>query len=133
MQISTEPPAPGTLQGSLKVGIKWSCHCDVDLYAKSNTASDYLYFGLQDTPEGHYFKDFTSSTDAVNGLEYVQFNNVDASNMDVKVNLYSGSLDDGVVRGVVRAEFQNRVYEQPFEITDSKWSKIDIKTLLKLT
>lgn len=135
VQISNEPPS--STQGNLRVGIRWGCQCDVDLYAKSNTAPDYLYYGRQDSTEGHYFKDFTSST-AVNGLEYIQFNDVDASNMEVKINLYSGSSDDGVVTGIVRAELNGKVYEAPFEIkpsflsSDSKWTRINLNQLLKL-
>lgn len=136
VQLSTEPPA--STRGNLKVGIRWLCPCDVDLYAKSNNSPDYLYFGHQDSIDGHFFKDFTTST-AENGLEYIQFNEIDASSLDVKVNLYSGSPDNGVVTGIVRAELNGRVYQAPFEIkptflsSDSKWSKIDIKSLLKLT
>jgi hypothetical protein len=137
--ISTQTPL--IKLGKLKVGIRWSCKsCDLDLYAKSNSEPQYLYFSNVKTNEGKYFKDFTSSPDTINGLEYIQFiKDVDVEDMDIKINFYSGT---GEGSGVIRAEFKNNVYEQPFLIesdTGNKagsnpknWVKISLASLLNI-
>lgn len=144
--ISKTPPSK--TKGLLKIGIRWGCkNCDVDLYAKSNTAPNYLYYSHGETEEGKYFKDFTSSPDTINGLEYIEFTrDVDIKNLSVLVNLFSGFSLTGI-DGVVRAYFDGKVYEKPFNIkamtgnngsdieqasTSRNWAVIDVKSLFSL-
>ena len=110
--------APTAIKGKLKIGISWTCTaCDLDLYAKSNGASKYLYYSNVLTSEGKYFKDFTTSPNTLNGLEYIQFTrDFEMNNMDIRVNFYKGTLQGGV-SGIVRAEYENKVYEKHFSIS----------------
>jgi hypothetical protein len=141
-QLSVYPPAKTV--GKLKVGIRWPCiNCDVDLYAKSSMSPKFLYYSNVKTDEGIYHKDFQSSPDTVNGLEYIDFTkNVDVNDLDVKLNFYAGHADKGVP-GVIRAEFNGSVYEDKFFIsaTDGNkgdtadpqnWQTIDFKKLLRM-
>ncbi len=137
--LSNIPPSKTT--GKLKIGIRWPClDCDVDLYAKSAAGADYLYYGKSSTDEGTYFKDFQNSPDTIHGLEYIEFTKeVDASNINAKINLYKGNTDKPV-SGVVRAEFDGKVYEKPFIINATQgnsggndpnyWTSVDVKELL---
>lgn len=140
--LSNIPPTKNI--GKLKIGIRWPCkECDIDLYAKTSTAGEYLYFGKASTDEGTYFKDFQNSPDTINGLEYIEFTKeVDVSNIDAKVNFYKGTTDKPV-SGSVRAEFDGKVYEKPFTINSTQgnsggnepsnnWININVKDLLGL-
>jgi hypothetical protein len=144
IDIATQPPSSNT--GYLKIGIKWQCiDCDLDLYTRSNKSQKYLYFGNVQNDIGRYFKDFQSSPDTINGLEYVQITKeINVNDMDVKVNFYGGtSEEENGVSGIVRAEFENKVYEQPFHIStkegnhgntsdESYWTIINFAELLKI-
>lgn len=135
---------PRKTVGKLKVGIRWPCiNCDVDLYAKSNSSPKFLYFSNVRSDEGIYHKDYQSSPDTVNGLEYIDFTkDVDVNDLDVKLNFYAGHADKGVP-GIIRAEFNGSVYEDRFFIsaTDGNrgdtgdpqnWQTIDFKKLLRM-
>lgn len=141
-QLATQAPAKH--EGKLRIGIRWPCkNCDVDLYAKSGQAPKFLYFSNVRTDEGIYHKDFTSSPETVNGLEFIDFTrDVDLYDMNIKLNFFAGHSDNGVP-GIVRAEFDGLVYEDKFFIQapdgnkgseDDKenWQTIDIKKLMRM-
>jgi hypothetical protein len=137
--LSNVPPSKNI--GPMKIGIRWPCKdCDIDLYAKTNSGSKYLFFGNNSTEEGTYFKDFQNSPDTINGLEYIEFTKeVDVANIDAKINFYKGQTDKPVT-GVVRIEFDGKVYEKPFIINATQgnnagddpncWTTVNVKELL---
>jgi hypothetical protein len=137
--LSNVPPSKNI--GRMKIGIRWPCKdCDIDLYAKTNSGSKYLFFGNNSTEEGTYFKDFQNSPDTINGLEYIEFTKeVDVANIDAKINFYKGQTDKPVT-GVVRIEFDGKVYEKPFIINATQgnnagddpncWTTVNVKELL---
>lgn len=137
--LSNTPP--NKTIGKLKIGIRWPCkECDIDLYAKTSAAGEYLYYGKASTDEGTYFKDFQNSPDTINGLEYIEFTKeIDVSTVDAKINFYKGTTEKPV-SGSVRAEFDGKVYEKPFTINATQgnsagsdpnyWTMINIKELL---
>ena len=70
--IETTPP-PSVI-GQLKLGIRWPCiRCNIDIYTRSSTDSEWLYFGNTRTDDGMFYKDWQESPDTVNGLEVIEF------------------------------------------------------------
>jgi len=143
-KASLATKAPPKHKGKLKIGIRWPCKdCDVDLYAKSEQSPKFLYFSNVKTDEGIYHKDYTSSPDTVNGLEYIDFTkDVDVNDMNIKINFFSGHAENGVP-GIVRAEFDGLVYEDKFfieatngnkgnEENPENWQAINFKKLLRM-
>lgn len=113
------PPPSLSRKGKLLVGIKWDCpRCDFDLYTKSSDASDWLYYGKKTTNEGLYYKDFTTSPNAENGYEYVEYSNpVDPRNIMVAVNFFSGQTSSA--KGEVRILYNDVSYYGDFSIASS--------------
>ena len=147
VSIATAPPPRST--GYLKVGIRWACaRCDIDLYARNGKKAEFLYFGNVETPQGRYNKDFQTSPDTTNGLEYIEFTApVDLHDVEVLINYYAGGPIAGGPKGTVRAFFDGRVYEAPFRIaapegnggkardralTSAHWDVIDLPAVLGL-
>ena len=91
--ISTQPPSK--TKGIIKIGIRWYCQdCDIDLYAKTNPAPEFLFYSNNQTNEGRYIKDFTSSPETLNGLEQVEFTReVEVTDLNVLINFYGGRSD----------------------------------------
>ncbi len=144
--ISNQPPI--TTEGTLKIGIRWPCNrCDLDLYARGSEDESYLYYRNVENSQGKYFKDFRSSPDTINGLEYITFTeSVNVNDLQVMANFYSGSSEGGA-EAVVRVFFQGLTYESPFRIeaeTGNKgasrntpisskyWKVIDVPLILGL-
>jgi hypothetical protein len=135
---------PHSTRGLVKIGIRWACPVDLDLYARSSASSDFLYFGHRDTPEGHFPHDYTNAPDG-SAFEYVEFTReIDLSTLEAFVNFYGGTCQTGP-SGIVRLWFENRVYEGHFALsakqgnqgdgrdshmTGSYWTQINVKKLL---
>jgi hypothetical protein len=118
--VSEAPPLVGV--GKIKLGIRWdNCKkCDLDLYAKSSNES-FLSFKNRKTSSGLYFKDFTSNPEAKNGLEYIIYNKpVKLDDLKVFINLYAKPKGDDKPSGVIRAFFNNNIYESRFEFDSNK-------------
>jgi len=117
--ISTFPPSVAI--GKLKIGIRWDClPCDIDIYARGGGDRPFLYYNHRESVEGEYFKDFRSSPDTTNGLEYIEFNNpVNLYELQVLVNHYAGEDASGP-KGVVRIWFNGKTYEIPFHLNSTK-------------
>lgn len=96
-----QPPcttAPATFVGPLRIGIKWDCpSCDLDLYARSRSQSDWLFYGHRLPADGNGFfdHDFTSPPPGGDAYEYIQFNSVDIREIAARVNFYGGSIKGG--------------------------------------
>ncbi|MBL4787282.1 MAG: hypothetical protein JKY49_17895 [Cohaesibacteraceae bacterium] len=104
--------------GRQKVGIRWDCVCDLDLYVRYNNEKKSLYYGNKRSAYGSFFKDWTSSTDDAKSYEYVEFNKpIDARDLEIRVNFYSGAAQNGVT-GAVRIwlDGQDGVWEIPFHL-----------------
>lgn len=141
--------APSSLKGPLKLGIRWPCaQADVDLYARASTSAPFAFFGLPQTPEAIYPRDFRTSPDREGKFEIIEFKqDVNLAQVEAYINLYEGSCPESV-KGVVRAQFgDGKPYEMPFKIeaktgnrgrlqdgtfSPPYWTKVDIRQLLKL-
>lgn len=120
--ISTSPPPYS--KGVIKVGTRWKCSGgDIDIYGKGSKSSPFLYFSNPRSIEGLYFKDFRTSPDAINGLEYIEFTQpIDLYEMKVLINHYSGTCDNGV-NGAVRVFFDGHIYEASFHLRTTEGNK----------
>jgi hypothetical protein len=104
--------------GRIKVGVRWDCTCDLDLYVRLKDMKKPLYFANLKSAKGRFFKDWRSSPDNEKAHEYVEFfKPVDALDLSLTVNFYSGKAPRGV-NGTVRIwlEGQDGVWELPFHI-----------------
>ncbi len=104
--------------GRIKVGVRWDCSCDLDLYVRLKGVKKPLYFANLKSAKGRFFKDWRSSPDNEKAHEYVEFfKPVDALDLSLSVNFYSGKAPRGV-NGTVRIwlEGQDGVWELPFHI-----------------
>jgi hypothetical protein len=142
--ITTERPQ--TLQGLAKIGIRWSCAVDLDIYARGSADMPFLYFGNTNSPEGHFPHDYTNSPGQT-AFEYVEFTRpIDLSTMQAFVNFYGGTCPTGP-SGQVRLWFNGHVYEGHFALEAHEgnggnkimgamagpdWTEIDIKKLLHI-
>ena len=107
---------PISLRGSLKIGIRWPCSADIDIYSRSNRQYSYLFFGHKQTPEGVYYKDYLTSPNVSNAIEYLEYTTpVDVRNLEILLNFYSGYCSEGA-KGIVRAWIDHQIYELPFHI-----------------
>lgn len=140
--ISRTPPA--TTTGIAWIGLKWNAPCDVDLYARAEGSSQWLFFGHVRTGEGFFNKDHLSAT-GEKQFEYIEFfKPIDLSKTEVAINLYSGTLATAP-EGVIRVWFGGQVYEQPFKLaaksgnggrlpmTGQHWLRIDLRQVVGLS
>lgn len=125
-------------KGRLKVGVRWDCSCDLDLYVRHTSEEKPLYFGNKTSKLGSFFKDWRSATKDALSYEFVEFNEpVDARDLEIKVNFHTGKVPGGP-KGAVRIwlEGQDGVWEQEFHLkaargnrgkasTKGHWIKID--------
>lgn len=102
--------------GRVKMGITWTCVCDLDLHARGHRRYQPLYFRRHRTQEGHFFKDVTTTPNVKHGYERIEFSRViDLAEAEVRVNFYSGNSPGGV-RGTFRLWLDGQVYSQDFVI-----------------
>src|SRR5262249_46099902 len=81
------PPAPTTMVGPMRIGIRWSKNIDLDLYVTPHRGAETLFFQHPQSPEGYYYKDHRSSPGRE--YEFVEFiNPVDARQVEAFVNFY---------------------------------------------
>jgi hypothetical protein len=140
--ISRTPPTTST--GIAWIGLKWSAPCDIDLYARPEGASQWLFFGRVRTPDGFFSKDWLSAT-GEKQFEYVEFiRPIDLGRAEVAINFYSGNLPAGP-EGVIRVWFGGQVYEAAFKfaarsgnggrlpISGPHWLRIDLREVVGLS
>ncbi len=133
-------------KGRLKVGIRWRCACDLDLYVQHRGASRALSYKNKSSSIGRFHKDLTTSQNSDRAYEFVEFTKaVDARDLAIKVNFYRGTAFGGA-KGDVRIwlEGQEGVWEVPFHIKASSgnfskqsansmhWVSLDPLTILGL-
>lgn len=120
--LSDAPVPLHTLRqaANVEVGITWECGmCDLDLYGQSTPQATALSYLTTQTPEGQYFKDWTSSPRASNGYETLAFQvPVDLHALLLAVNFFNGSSPGGV-KGELRISLGGQTYAKPFHITAS--------------
>lgn len=106
---------------NVEVGITWECgDCDLDLYSKSAQHATALSYLNMQTPEGQYFKDWTSSPRTTNRYETLAYSvPVDLTALLVAVNFYNGSSPGGV-HGELRISIDGRIYTKAFHLPASK-------------
>jgi hypothetical protein len=118
--ISRTPPATST--GIAWIGIKWGAPCDLDLYARPDGASPWLFYGQVRSADGYFNKDYLSAP-GDKQFEYIEFNRpIDLNRVEVAVNLYSGDLPTGP-EGIIRVWFNGQVYEAPFKLAAKSGSR----------
>lgn len=117
--LSDAPVPSHTLRqaANVEVGITWECGgCDLDLYGQSTPQATALSFLNTQTPEGQYFRDWTSSPRSSNGYETLAFQvPVDLNALLLAVNFYNGSSPGGV-KGELRISLNGQTYAKPFHI-----------------
>jgi len=100
---------------NIEVGITWNCACDIDIYVQADRRAKVLFFGLQNSREGVFRKDYRNASDLLNGLETVRFHApVDLSKMMIGINYYSGKQQ--TVSGEIRLTVGTQTYARPFTI-----------------
>jgi hypothetical protein len=138
MPLSRTPPA--TSKGIAWVGLKWNL-CDIDLYARADPSSPWLYFGNSRTAEGYFNKDFQNGT-GEGQFEYVEFvREIELGKAEAAINLYACDAA-APPEGVVRIWFAGKVYEAPFKLTAKSgnrgampigglyWLRIDLRKVV---
>lgn len=136
--------APSASKGIAWVGIKWPANCDLDLYARGESSSPWLYYGSNRTPEGRFNKDFTTGT-GESQFEFVEFTReVDLGRAEAAVNLYSCDAA-APPEGILRIWFAGRVFESPFKLGTKSgnrgampmagphWIRVDLRKVVGLT
>jgi len=137
---------PPTLRGLAKIGIRWACPVDLDIYARGGPSTEFLYYGHTETAEGHFPHDYTQAPDG-SAFEYIEFTReIDLSRMEAFVNFYGGTCPAGP-SGIVRLWFNNHIYEgqfalaakggnhgdgRPDHMTGPYWAQINVKKLLHI-
>jgi hypothetical protein len=138
------PPAPTTITGPMRIGIRWSQNIDLDLYAMPRRGAETLFFQHTRSPEGYYYKDHRSSPGRE--FEFIEFETpVDIREVEAFVNFYKGRCAGGP-HGEVRIEFDGRIYSAPFAIVAAEgnqgrsghdqqdfWTRIPIQQILKVS
>lgn len=117
--LSDAPVPSHTLRqaANVEVGITWECGgCDLDLYGQSTPQATALSFLNTQTPEGQYFRDWTSSPRSSNGYETLAFQvPVNLHALLLAVNFYNGSSPGGV-KGELRISMNGHTYAKAFHI-----------------
>ena len=139
--LASRPPT--TTTGIAWVGIKWSAPVDVDLYARPDGASQWLYYNNVRSEAGYFNKDYLSAT-GERQFEYIEFiKPIDLAKTEVAINLYSGTVPAGP-SGVLRIWFAGAVYEAPFKlearsgnggrmpIAGQHWVRVDLRKAVGL-
>jgi len=134
---------PSIVKGVAWVGLKWNATCDLDLYARGEASSAWLYFSNGRTSEGYFNKDFQTGTGDAQ-FEYVEFTrDVDLGKAEVAINLYSCDAA-APPEGTVRVWFAGKVYEAPFKlavrtgnrgvmpIAGPHWLRVDLRKVVGL-
>jgi hypothetical protein len=137
---------PQTLRGLAKIGIRWSCDVDLDIYARGSADMPFLYYNNKNSTDGNFPHDYTNSPGQT-AFEYVEFTRpIDLMTMQAFVNFYGGTCPTSP-SGQVRLWFQGHVYEGHFALeahagnsggkvmgamAGPDWTEIDIKKLLHL-
>jgi|GEM_PF-2035194 len=140
--ISRTPPT--TTTGVAWIGLKWTAPADIDLYARPDGASPWLFFGNVRTEAGLFNKDHLTAT-GEGQFEYIEFvRAIDLTKAEAAINLYSGELRTPP-EGVVRIWFGAAVYEAPFKLgatrgnrgappmSGAHWIRIDLRKVLGLS
>ncbi len=117
--VTTENAAPQVTSGPVSLGIRWNtpgcADVDVDLYVRENADQQYLYYNNIEAPFGEYGEDIVSNS-GTSVEEAILHNTSDVRTLDIVLNHYSGSCSGGVT-GVVRAQFNDAIYEMPFTLS----------------
>jgi hypothetical protein len=142
--ISKSPPS--STKGVLWIGIRWAANSntDLDLYARGEPSSPWLYFGNVRSAEGLFNKDFTSGTGEL-AYEYTEFTvPVDVTKTEIAVNFFSPVDAVSAPEATVRAWFMGRTYQTTIRfgsksgnrgvtpMSGPAWVRVDLRKLLGL-
>lgn len=135
--------------GRAKIGIRWDCNCDLDLYVQHKDVAKPLFYNNKTSDIARFSKDWVNSPDNKNTYEFVEFfKSIDVLDIKIRINFYGGNSSSGA-KGTVRLWLENNpgVWELPFHIPATKgntgneqenenseyWVTIDRAKLLNLT
>lgn len=106
---------------NVEVGLTWSCaSCDLDLYAVPFPGATPLFFGKTESPQGKYWKDFTTSPESSHGQEVIQFTvPLDLRAIYIYVSFYGGQAPNGV-DGEVRISVNGQTYAKAIHISATR-------------
>jgi hypothetical protein len=125
-EIAIPPPPASTEQGNLAIGIKWSCECDLDLYAALHPDDVPLSYKNPSNGYGAHLKDYLAPPQDSGTKEYetVEFDHPVSSIHDVltRVNFYSGTAARGP-EFEIRVLFNGALYYKKYKITATSGNK----------
>lgn len=140
--ISKTPPT--TTTGIAWIGLRWRAAADIDLWARPDNASQWLFFGNVRSTAGLFNKDHLTAT-GESQFEFIEFvQKIDLTKTEVMINLYEGELR-APPEGVIRVWFSGNVYEAPFKLGATRgnralppmsgphWLRIDLRKVVGLT
>lgn len=137
--IATTPP--NNTNGVLWIGIRWEGHCDLDLYARAEPSSPWLYYGNSRSEQAFFNKDYTSGSGE--SYEFIEFSRpVEASQVAISVNVYA--CDSPLnPEATLRAWFGGKVFQAPIRfaaktggnrgaqpMSGGHWVRVDLRKVL---
>jgi hypothetical protein len=127
--IFSKPPTQAAVipspKARLRIGLQWEGggRADVDLYAKSRTSKEWIYFGREKTVEGNFFKFTGAPSKPTKGFEYIEFTQVpELRDLEIAVNFYEGQVPGGP-KGRILFEVDRAVYPVEFHIRNAVGNK----------
>ena len=140
--ISKTPPA--TTKGAAWIGIKWGMSgCDLDLYARSDPSSPWLFFGNGRSPDGGRFNRDWTNAPGEGSYEFIEFSAVDLGKAEAFVNVYSSCEAAASQEVTIRIWFSSRIYEQTLKtgrsgnrgalpMTGAAWTRVNLLKVVGL-
>jgi len=122
--VTTTPLDRTTLEKADRVilGLRWSCACDLDIYAQAFPGANTLFYGNPESPEGVFYKDHRSAN-AAKGWETIAYSlPIDLRTMRIGINFFEGNAPEGVT-GEVRLSVNGNVYAKSFSLTGSEGNR----------
>ncbi len=140
---SAPSPPPASTQGSLTIGIKWQCKCDLDLWVGLKGVSERASYGSPISPFAVYIRDHLSSDFGQDEYETVDFSQpVNLSDVTAEVNFFSGRSSVSPTMGQVRVEFNGQIYTSDFSLkatngnlgfpSRSHWTTLNLPAIVGL-
>lgn len=117
--VSTQPVSPALARKAegVEIGLSWDCpSCDLDVHAQAHPQAQVLNFINTSTPEGQYFKDFTSSPRPTQGYETIAYRvPVDLTKLRLAINFFGGAVSKNI-EVELRISFQGLTYMQRYQV-----------------
>jgi hypothetical protein len=110
----------------VSIGLTWDCaSCDLDLYARSDSQAEVLYYDNRNTREGEVRKEFPLSSEGQDNKGFETIYYTAAINLEhslIGVNFYEGNAADGV-NGELRIDIDGKTYARAIHIAASEGNR----------